>query len=169
MKKLVVLKSLVDYTWLISCIPLLIALPVIVIWMFIDSKLIEKLNLVTEESTSTELIYAMFYVILISILIYVGIYCFYLFRKTLRYFQKSKPFHSDVIRNFNKIGKLLNVIGIGGCLGIFFGQFFLKNVLSISFGISPYVMIICLGLFFMILSELFKVAKVAKEENELTI
>lgn len=169
MKKLVVLKSLVDYTWLISCIPLLIALPVIVIWMFIDSKLIEKLNLVTEESTSTELIYAMFYVILISILIYVGIYCFYLFRKTLRYSQKSKPFHSDVIRNFNKIGKLLNVIGIGGCLGIFFGQFFLKNVLSISFGISPYVMIICLGLFFMILSELFKVAKVAKEENELTI
>ena len=169
MKKLVVLKSLVDYTWLISCIPLLIALPVIVIWMFIDSKLIEKLNLITEESTSTELIYAMFYVILISILIYVGIYCFYLFRKTLRYFQKSKPFHSDVIRNFNKIGKLLNVIGIGGCLGIFFGQFFLKNVLSISFGISPYVMIICLGLFFMILSELFKVAKVAKEENELTI
>ncbi len=169
MKKLVVLKSLVDYTWIISCVPLLFALPVIVVWMFFDSKLIEKLNLVSEESTSTELIYAMFYVILMSVLIYIGIYCVYLFRKTLRYFQRSKPFHLDVIHNFNKIGKLLNVIGIVGCLGIFFGQFILKDVISITFGFSPYVMIICLGLFFMILSELFKVAKVAKEENELTI
>lgn len=169
MKKLVVLKSLVDYTWLISCIPLLIALPVIVVWMFFDSKLVEKLNLASEESTSTELIYAMFYVVLISVLIYIGIYCFYLFRKTLRYFQRSKPFHHDVILNFNKIGKLLNVIGLVGLIGIFFGQFLLKDVISITFGLSPYVMIVCLGLFFMILSELFKVAKTAKEENELTI
>ncbi len=169
MKKLVVLKSLVDYTWIISCIPLLITLPVIVVWMFFDSELIEKLNLVSEESTSTELIYAMFYVVLMSVLIYIGIYCVYLFRKTLRYFQRSKPFHHDVIQNFNTIGKLLNVIGIVGCLGIFLGQFILKDVVSITFGFSPYVMIICLGLFFMILSELFKVAKLAKEENELTI
>ncbi|MBO6605546.1 DUF2975 domain-containing protein [Psychroserpens sp.] len=169
MKKLIVLKSLVDYTWIISCIPLLVALPVIVVWMFFDTKLIEKLNLVSSESTSTELVYAMFYVILLSVLVYIGIYCFYLFRKTLRYFQRSKPFHHDVIQNFNKIGKLLNVIGIVGCLGIFLGQFILTDSVSITFGFSPYVMIICLGLFFMVLSELFKGAKVAKEENELTI
>ena len=30
-------------------------------------------------------------------------------------------------------------------------------------------MLICLGLFFMVLSEVFKVAKRAKEENNLTI
>ena len=40
---------------------------------------------------------------------------------------------------------------------------------KINLGLTPYLILICLGLFFMVLSEVFKVAKHAKEENELTV
>jgi hypothetical protein len=106
---------------------------------------------------------------MLATLILFGIYFIYIFIKTLRYFQQVKPFHIDVINNFNKIGRLFSVIGIAGSLLFFVARLILKNEFKIHFGLSPYLLLICLGLFFMILSEVFKVAKHAKEENELTI
>jgi Na+-driven multidrug efflux pump len=104
-----------------------------------------------------------------SFVIYLGMYCFYLFRKTLRYFQQVKPFDKDVIANFYKIGWLLSIVGSIGSIGFFLGHILLQHQIKLNLGFSPYLTIICLGLFFMVLSELFKVAKKAKEENELTI
>jgi hypothetical protein len=91
------------------------------------------------------------------------------FRKTLRYFQKVKPFHDEVIANFYKIGYLLTGIGLGSSVLFFLMRILFENKFKIHLGLSPYLMLVCLGLFFMVLSEVFKVAKHAKEENELTV
>lgn len=41
--------------------------------------------------------------------------------------------------------------------------------ISFELGISPFIFLLCLGFFFMILSEIFKISRNMKEENELTI
>ena len=51
----------------------------------------------------------------------------------------------------------------------FIQQLILTSQFKVYVGISPQIMITCLGLFFMVLSEVFKIAKAAKEENELTV
>jgi magnesium-transporting ATPase (P-type) len=108
-------------------------------------------------------------VLLVMSLVLISIYCFYLFRKTLRYFQQRKPFDSYVIITYNKIGNLLLFSGIVGSILNFIFLLVFKGKFMINIGLSPYLFVICLGLFFMVLSETFKIAKTAKEENELTI
>lgn len=74
-----------------------------------------------------------------------------------------------MINNFNKIGILLVASGIVASVLFFVFKLFIENKFEISLGLSPYLLLVCLGLFFMVLSEVFKIAKEAKEENQLTI
>lgn len=169
MRKLIVLKSLVDFLWIVTCIPMLLIIPVFLVMIFVSPDLMYITGIEVKDLSNSERYYAIIYVILICVTAYLGMYCFYLFRKTLRYFQQVKPFHKNVIANFHKIGWLLSIVGSIGSIGFFLGHILLKHQIKLNLGFSPYLTIICLGLFFMVLSELFKVAKKAKEENELTI
>lgn len=169
MRKLIILKSLIDFIWFVTCIPSILLLAFFAIYIFIEP---ESLNLVFDTDLAvknTSEIAIQIFGLLFIVLAFVTIYCLYLFRKTLRYFQKVKPFHNNVISNFYKIGYLLSGIGLLSSIALFIAQLFFKNEFKINLGLSPYVMLICLGLFFMVLSEVFKVAKHAKEENELTV
>lgn len=169
MRKLIILKNLVDFIWIVTCIPMIAFLFFFCVYMFISPESLDIIFDVDESIINASTLTVQFFGLMLAVLILVGIYCIYIFRKTLRYFQQVKPFHIDVINNFNKIGRLLSVIGIAGSLLFFVARLILKNEFKIHFGLSPYLLLICLGLFFMILSEVFKVAKHAKEENELTI
>ena len=169
MRKLIILKSLVDFVWIVTCIPMLLLMAFFTVYMFIDPN---ALDIVFDEMTFSNTapnyakqIFGLLYIIMVSLLIY----CLFIFRKTLRYFQKIKPFHIDVIRNFYKIGYLLSGIGVFGSLLFFIARLVSQGQFKINLGLSPFILLVCLGLFFMILSEVFKVAKQAKEENELTV
>jgi hypothetical protein len=167
MRKLSILKSLVDFIWLVTCIPGALLLIFFAAYIFIEP---ESLNLVFDiDEQDTSAIAVQIFGLLFIVLAFGTIYCVYLFRKTLRYFQKVKPFHSDVINNFYRLGYLLSGIGLLSSILLFVAHLFFKSEFKINLGLSPYIMLICLGLFFMVLSEVFKVAKRAKEENELTI
>jgi hypothetical protein len=169
MRKLIILKSLIDFIWIVTCIPALLLFAFFTVYMFVEP---ESLNIILNTDKSdieTSLITAQLFGLVFIALGFVTIYCVYLFRKTLRYFQRVKPFHIDVTTNFYKIGYLLTGVGITSSLLIFLSQLIFKSQLKINLGLSPYIMLICLGLFFMVLSEVFKVAKHAKEENDLTI
>ena len=97
------------------------------------------------------------------------IYSIHLLRKIIVYFLKNDLFNSEVIIYFNKTGKclltssLLKVVSLGFFLAA--GQ--IKNNQNLK--LDTHFPLICLALFFMVLSEAFKIAKKAKEENELTI
>ena len=51
---------------------------------------------------------------------------------------------------------------------MFYTTYYQQKV-SLELGLNQHIIIICLGLFFMVLSEIFKIAKNAKQENDLTI
>lgn len=169
MKKLNILKSLVDFIWYITCIPLIFLLLFVTVFVFIDPSITETfLNLNTPKVPNSNASIIITTLVLIIVLL-IGIYCFYLFRNTLRYFQQRKPFHDYVIITYHKMGNLLVVTGIVAIVLFFVFNLIFESKFEIHLGLSPYLSIICLGLFFMVLSETFKIAKTAKQENDLTI
>lgn len=169
MRKLVILKSLIDFVWIVTCIPAIALLAFFTVYMFIEPKALELILNTDKSVVAPFSMVGQLFALLFIALAFVSIYCLYLFRKTLRYFQRVKPFHSDVIANFYKIGYLLTGVGILTSLLVVIGELVFKGTFKIYLGLSPYLMLLCLGLFFMVLSEVFKIAKVAKEENDLTV
>ncbi|MBU2921820.1 DUF2975 domain-containing protein [Winogradskyella psychrotolerans] len=169
MRKLIILKSLIDFVWIVTCIPALLILSFLAVYMFIEPESLDMILDADKSIIKTFSVSAQLFGLVFIALGFITIYCVYLFRKTLRYFQRVKPFHADVITNFYKIGYLLTGVGIIASVLIFVGQLVFTSQLKINLGLSPYLMLICLGLFFMVLSEVFKVAKKAKEENDLTV
>ncbi|WP_299382620.1 DUF2975 domain-containing protein [uncultured Lacinutrix sp.] len=169
MKKLNILKSLVDFIWIFTCIPLILLLLFVSVFVFIDSSITEAvLNVDTSEVANSSASVIITTLVLATVLL-IGIYCFYLFRKTLRYFQQRKPFHDYVIATYHKMGNLLVATGIVATVLFFVIKLIFESRFEIHLGLTPYVFIVCLGLFFMVLSEIFKIAKTAKQENDLTI
>ncbi|WP_370390492.1 DUF2975 domain-containing protein [uncultured Winogradskyella sp.] len=169
MRKLVILKSLVDFIWIVTCLPLIPLLMVFLVMFLMDADILTLSPWFQNEIQEDSKLYAQVYTVIVVGVAYVLIYSFFLFRKTLRYFQKVKPFDQKVIRYFNTIGMLLSISGLIASVLTFLARLVFKNSIEINLGITPYLFLICLGLFFMVLSEVFKVAKHAKEENELTV
>jgi hypothetical protein len=169
MRKLIILKSLIDFVWILTCIPLIPMVLFFVVMTFMDSDIIRVLPGYGQEDGEIGGWPVKLTILIGGLVIYVNIYCVYLFRKTLRYFQKVKPFHNRVITNFGIIGNFLCYSGLVSLVLAIISAVYFKSEIKINLGFSPYLFITGLGLFFMVLSEVFKVAKHAKEENELTI
>ena len=101
------------------------------------------------------------------------IFGIYLFKQILDLFAQRIIFDDRIINNLNKIGKCF----LAATLLIDIPSFILqiiskKRDYSFDFasgGFNSFLFTIGLSLFFMVLSEVFKIAKNIKEENELTI
>jgi hypothetical protein len=88
------------------------------------------------------------------------------------YFQKKEIFKAEVIQNFNLIGKLIISSSLISHSSLFIFTYINRDSVgfSIEFGsYDSFLISISLGLFFMVISEVFKIAKNIKDENELTI
>jgi hypothetical protein len=100
-------------------------------------------------------------------------YAIYLLRKTIGFFKKRDIFNEDVIRYFGGIGKCVLASTILTNIPMFFyNTIHLGHVSSLSLnggGFSSLLLSLSLGLFFMVLGEVFKIAKNLKEENDLTL
>ncbi|NRS87344.1 hypothetical protein HNQ02_000244 [Flavobacterium sp. 7E] len=109
----------------------------------------------------------------ITISSFVFIYGIYLLKKVVLLFMENKIFDDQVILLLNKIGKILILSALLKGIPILCSIIFSfqeigtgsKNDNYIGFHFSVYV----LALFFMVLSEVFKIAKNLKDENELTV
>ncbi len=100
---------------------------------------------------------------------YLGsVYCLYLFRETIKNIQKINLFDNKNIKNFNIIGKLLIAFSFIEVIAKFLIEL-PQGDLNLNISMSPFLITLILGLFFMVLSEIFKIAKNQKQENELTI
>lgn len=168
MKKLNILKTIVDLFWILSIPFIPIVLLVIPYILFVDNSNyldihISGFRIKTIDFPTKILIITK----MVSELIL--IYCVYIFGRILEYFQRNKVFDEFVLKNFNKMGVLLVVSSfIMGIPSILYEVFYAENV-TITFGFTPFILLLCLGFFFMILSEIFKISRNMKEENELTI
>ena len=168
MKKLNILKTIVDLFWILSIPFIPIVLLVIPYILFVDNSNYLDIHISGFRIKSIDFPTKILIVTkMVSELIL--IYCVYIFSKILKYFQRNKVFDEFVLKNFNKMGVLLVVSSfIMGIPSILYEVFYAENV-TITFGFTPFILLLCLGFFFMILSEIFKISRNMKEENELTI
>jgi hypothetical protein len=167
MKKINVLKWIVDILWIFSMplIVLIIGFSIAILCIDLGTLNIEVNTINFDQNNLFSKV-----LFVISILNYVLIIAaLYFFRKVLNHFIRVKIFEGTVITSFKKTGNLLIISGLISLIVSIIGTMYFKEKVSISFGLDQNVVIICLGLFFLILSEIFKIAKSTKQENDFTI
>jgi hypothetical protein len=167
MRKINILKGIVDLLWIFSMPIVLVIIGFSIAIFFVNlGELNIKINSVnfngnTLLSKILLIISALNYLLIIAAL--------YFFRKVLNYFIRVKIFEETVITSLKKIGNLLAVSGIISLTISMISKIYFEQKISLEFGLNQHIVIICLGLFFLILSEIFKIAKSTKQENDLTI
>lgn len=168
MKKLNVLKTLVDVFWLFALITTPIMLLIVGYGTLQNSSDISTNSMISlfykDFKLSTKLI-----LLSTAIIYFIIAYSIFQFRKILKEFQKTEVFSDLVLNGFHKMGLALIIASTLSGSTSFLYALIVKQKLALSFSFSPFMLMLCFGLFFMILSEVFKIAKQAKEENELTV
>ena len=167
MKTLNILKAIVDLLWIFSTPLILIIISFSIAIFFIDlNELNIEINSINfnENNILSKVLFA------ISALNYLLIIAaLYFFRKILNYFVRVKIFEETVIRTFQKTGNLLVISGFISLITSIIDKIYFKQKVSLEFGLNEHLVIICLGLFFLVLNEIFKISKNQKQENDLTI
>lgn len=170
MRKLNILKAVLDFFWffsLIAVIGLILFLPFYLLSSEINIPVKIKGQEISSQTIFSKVIVS---TNVISSLLF--LYSIYLLRKVVNLFRKREIFNDEVVRLFNLIGKLIVASSIIGSFSIFMYNMIERNHLGLSLDFGSYdsfLISVSLGLFFMVISEVFKIAKNMKEENDLTI
>ncbi|WP_372744610.1 DUF2975 domain-containing protein [Lutibacter sp.] len=168
MKKLNILKVIVDIMWILA----MFSVPLI-LFLFVFIFISDDISTFNIKINGLELIQTSILTkIILGVMLctyFLLIYCIYLFKKILRSFQKLKIFDEQVIVNFNKMGFLLITASLlyGGSSFVYNTVYYKK--LSLEIGFNSFLIMLCFGFFFIVLSEIFKISRNMKDENELTI
>jgi hypothetical protein len=167
MRKLQILKTIVDYVWILSliCYPLAILFAGMIL---IDGNTFDVP--VTLIGNTVDMTQPNGKVVLVIDLINFGVLlvALYYFRKLLTGFSKRLIFEDATILLLSKMGNFI----IGGSMLYLMADLLTKvshHKIGIEVGFGPFLYLLALGLFFKVLSEVFTIAKNMKEENELTI
>lgn len=170
MRKLQILKALLDLFWffsLISAIAIIVFIPFYLTGNAGEIPVTIKGQVIVNDDLFSKSVIA---INVLSGLLFV--YSVYLLRKVVKHFQNKDIFNADVIRYFGLIGKLIIAYALISNVALFIFNAVKRNHLGLSLdfgGYDSFILSICLGLFFMVIGEVFKIAKNMKEENELTI
>jgi hypothetical protein len=167
MRKLVFLKTIVDYVWIMS----LIAFPLLILFigfvLFSNEPIDIPINISgikINADTSLGKIGLVLSILNFGILLF----ALYNFKSLLNNFRKKIIFEVNTYQLLDKIGNLVmlsaSIYLISDLLGAFS-----KSTISVNLGFGPFLYIMALGLFFKVLYEVFIIGKRIKEENELTI
>ena len=167
MKKINILKAIVDLLWIFSMPVVLIIIGISFTTFFVDlSDLNIELNTINMNQND---LFSKILFVVSSLNYLLLIVALYFFRKVLTNFIRVRIFEEVVISSFKKTGNLITFSGFISLIISIIGEIYFEQKVSLEFGLNQHLVIICLGLFFLVLSEIFKIAKNAKQENELTI
>ena len=167
MRKINILKAIVDLLWIFSMPIVLIIIGFSIAVFFVDlGDLNIKINAI---DLNTETLFSKTLLVISALNYLLIIAALYFFRKVLNYFIRVKIFEETVISSFKKTENLLSVSGIISLTVSMISKVYFEQKVSLEFGLNQHLVIICLGLFFLVLSEVFKIAKHQKQENDLTI
>ena len=103
---------------------------------------------------------------------YLFLYSIYLLRKVVGLFQKREIFNEEVVRSFSLIGQLIIISSLISNVSLFIYKIVEKGQVYLTLDLGSYdsfLISISLGLFFMVISTIFKIATNLKKENDLTI
>lgn len=175
MKKLNILKALLDIFWFFSIvggIGIILFLPFYLTESFPDTTLkIKDLKIVNHNAFTKTI------VVINAICSVLFLYSIYLIRKVIILFQKREIFNFEVSRLLNSIGISIVTSSVISNLSIMIYRFVERGRsekgsfgLHIDFGgFDSFLIATSLGLFFMVISTIFKIASTMKEENDLTV
>jgi len=169
MKRLSLLKRFIDILRVLLIAGLVIGLPFCLLLLFAPQSVpMDILDVPASDIPTIE-------VILITTMVaslYFAIVALRLLSNTLVYFRDGYFFESEVALNFNRIGKAI-IAGylISSLPCIVYQTFTTPVIISGSFTdwLTDTLFTLALGLFFIVLSEVFLAAKRMKEENDLTV
>jgi len=170
MRKIYFLRAVLEfmlYFLIIGGVGLLIATP----FILIDSDWGVPIKINGVVNSSFDSVYSKIGLVVSVLSYFLFVYAIYLFKKTINLFIKGNIFDDQVILNLNRIGKIFIIVtlitnGLEFILKVTTTQ---KAELMINSGFDSFLFTISIGLFFIIMSEVFKISKKIKEENELTI
>ena len=167
MRKLIFLKTIVDYVWIMSVIvyPLLIVF--IGFALFSNEPIDIPINISGININATTS-FGKIGLVLSMVNFGIVLFAIYNFKALLDNFRKKIIFEENTYQLLDKIGNLVilsaSLYLISDLLG-----FFSKSKIGINLGFGPFLYLMALGLFFKVLSEVFIIGKRIKEDNELTI
>lgn len=165
MRRLPVLKTLTNILFYLCVVVMVFIIPMCIMGMIMPERIPFTIHDISVKDMHTEE-----WILFFGEIIAAGfwVYALYLFKLLLALFEKKKIFHEDAIRLLDQTGRAI----IKGLI-IFLAIRFLYSVVAssgIEIGIdSLHLFILILGFFFMVLSEVFLIAKNMKEDNDLTI
>lgn len=167
MRKLYILKAIIDFVWIMA----LITIPFLLIfigYLLISNEPFDvpiKMNGIEITLLDFNAKIVLFLATLSYLLV---LYSLHLIKKLLRLFQLRIIFDEKIIFYLNRIGNLFIISGFLSGVPAFFYKI-AQGEIKIEIGANPFLYFISLGLFFAVLAEVFKMGKQLKEENELTI
>ena len=167
MKKLNALKTIVDVVWIIS----LIGVPFIFICSvitFINPEIVKIPIKILNNNVDIKTITGKTTVFVGFICMGLYVYGLYLFRKLLSCFQTKLIFEESTIIILKKLGNVFIISSLIYSLTLFLISFS-NNKATIIIGDGPFLYLLMIGLFLIVLSEVFEMGKKIKEDNELTI
>lgn len=170
MRKLNILKTVLDFFYVFTLIGV-IGIVIFVPFYLFSSEMTIPIKIKGQEFTNT----SVFSKIIILINVVSGLlffYSIYLLRKVVGMFQKREIFNDEIVRLFNSIGKLIVISSILSSGSIFIYNMIERNHLGLSIDFGSYdsfLISLSIGLFFMVISEIFKIAKNMKEDSDLMI
>jgi hypothetical protein len=167
MRKLVFLKTIVDYVWIMS----IIALPLLILFigfaLFSNEPIDIPINISGININATTpfgkigLVFSMVNFVII-------LFAIYNFKSLLENFSKKIIFEYESFQLLDKIGNLVILSASLYLISDLLGAFS-NSTISINLGFGPFLYLMALGLFFKVLSEVFIIGKQIKEDSELTI
>jgi len=167
MRKLIFLKTIVDFIWIMSIIAFPLVIVFISIVLFSNEPIDIPIN-ISGIDIDTSTVLGKIGVVLSLINFGVILYAIYNFKSLLNNFRKKLIFEVDCSQLLDKIGNLVifsaSLYLISDLLGAFS-----KSTISINLGFESFLYLMSLGLFLKVLSEVFIIGKRIKEDNELTI
>ena len=167
MRKLYILKIIVDFIWIISLLffPVMLALS---FYFIFTNELIDIPIKITfsEIDLTTPLGKIALIFALANYILWLIALCY--FRKLMTNFRKRLIFEYANHIIFDTLGNLVIASSVVYLLADFLATSSLAKV-QIHIGYGPFLYLLGLGLFFKVLAEVFKMGKSMKEENELTI
>ena len=171
MKKIKILKVIVEIIWWLSFIGIALVVLICLGLLFgiIPTTDDFKFFISGVDATSMSLL-GKSILIPLNLAYLLVVYCIYLFRQIIHSFNSLKIFENLIVENFKKIGKYLIIVGITHTAIQLTIAFFYQNPPNdgkLEFGGG--IILISLGLFSIILSEIFVITKTIKVENDLTI
>ena len=167
MRKLYLLKAIIDFVWIMAVIFVPFLLIFIGYLLMSNEPFDIPIKMDGIEITVLDL-NAKIVLFFATLSYLVVLYGLYLIKKLLRLFQLKIIFDDKIIFYFNRIGNLFILSGFVSGVPAFFYKI-AQGEIKIEIGANPFLYLISLGLFFAVLAEVFKMGKQLKEENDLTV